>query len=142
VAATTLTDRSTANQDRTLLAAAYGIPALIADGNDVTAVYQAACTAVEHIRSGKGPFLLDLRTYRVEPHCGIIRDTRDKGVRRYYVEEHDPLKLLEAKYPKIFTAAVLAALDGECCAVVAEAQKKALAAPMPDLEQFKRDFGV
>ncbi|MBE6367659.1 MAG: thiamine pyrophosphate-dependent dehydrogenase E1 component subunit alpha [Lentisphaerae bacterium] len=142
VAATTLTGNSTANQDRTLLAAAYGIPAITADGNDVTAVYKAACTAVEHIRSGQGPFLLDLRTYRVEPHCGIIRDTRDKSIRDYYVNEHDPLKMLEGKYPKVFTAAKLAALDKECCQIVDNAQKKALAAPMPDLEQFKLDFGV
>ena len=142
VAATTLTCNSTANQDRTLLAAAYSIPAITADGNDVTAVYKAACTAVEHIRAGKGPFLLDLRTYRVEPHCGIIRDVRDKSIRDYYVNEHDPLKMLEAKYPKVFTAAKLDALEKECCAIVDNAQKKALEAPMPDLEQFKRDFGV
>jgi len=142
VAATTLTGNSTANQDRTLLAAAYSIPAITADGNDVTAVYEAACTAVEHIRSGKGPFLLDLRTYRVEPHCGIIRDTRDKSIRDYYVNEHDPIKMLEKKFPKVFTAAKLAALEKECMAIVDAAQKKALEAPMPDLEQFKLDFGV
>ena len=125
-----------------MLAAAYSIPAITADGNDVTAVYKAACTAVEHIRAGKGPFLLDLRTYRVEPHCGIIRDVRDKSIRDYYVNEHDPLKMLEAKYPKVFTAAKLDELEKECCAIVDNAQKKALEAPMPDLEQFKRDFGV
>lgn len=142
VAATTLTGNSTANQDRTLLAAAYSIPAITADGNDVTAVYEAACTAVEHIRSGKGPFLLDLRTYRVEPHCGIIRDTRDKSIRDYYVNEHDPIKMLEKKFPKVFTAAKLAALEKECMAIVDAAQKKALEAPIPDLEQFKLDFGV
>ena len=142
VAATTLTNNSTANQDRTLLAAAYSIPAITADGNDVTAVYAAAAAAVKHIRAGKGPFLLDLRTYRVEPHCGIIRDTRDKSIRDYYVNEHDPLKMLEAKYPKIFTAAKLAELDAECRSIVDAAQQKALEAPMPDLEQFKRDFGV
>ena len=50
--------------------------------------------------------------------------------------------MLEKKFPKVFTAAKLAALEKEALAIVDAAQKKALDAPMPDLEQFKLDFGV
>ena len=142
VAATTLTAKSTALQDRIALAKAYGIEAATADGNDVEAVFAVAEKAVKHIRSGKGPFLLDLRTYRTEPHCGIIRDTRDKSIREYHLSEHDCMKMLARKYPEIFTSDVLDKLEAECRNIVDTARELAMNAPVPDLEQFKRDFGV
>jgi len=142
VAATTLTARSTAHQNRQLLAQAYDFPGEMVDGNDVEAVYAAAVKAVKHIRSGKGPYLLDIRTYRCEPHCGIIRDTRDKSIRDYYLGEHDCMKMLAKKYPRIFTAKTLEKLEAEARAVVDTACELAQAAPTPDLEQFKVDFGV
>ena len=49
-------------------AAAYGIPGDVADGMDVLSVYEAAKKAVEHVRSGKGPYLLECKTYRFEGH--------------------------------------------------------------------------
>jgi pyruvate dehydrogenase E1 component alpha subunit len=51
-------------------AAAYGIPGVNVDGNDVEAVYEAAGTAAEAARAGKGPTLLELETYRL---CGHSR---------------------------------------------------------------------
>ncbi|HUU59668.1 MAG TPA: thiamine pyrophosphate-dependent dehydrogenase E1 component subunit alpha, partial [Phycisphaerae bacterium] len=44
--------------------AAYGIPGVTIDGNDVLGVYETACKAVERARSGGGPTLLELVTYR------------------------------------------------------------------------------
>jgi len=49
-------------------ASAYGIRAETLDGNDVLAVYEAARRAVEECRSGKGPVLLELMTYRITGH--------------------------------------------------------------------------
>jgi pyruvate dehydrogenase E1 component alpha subunit len=49
-------------------ACAYGIPGLTIDGNDVLAVYEAAREAVDRARSGKGPTLLELLTYRITGH--------------------------------------------------------------------------
>jgi pyruvate dehydrogenase E1 component alpha subunit len=49
-------------------AASYGIRGQTVDGNDVLAVYQAAQTAVAECRSGKGPVLLELLTYRRTGH--------------------------------------------------------------------------
>ncbi len=51
-------------------AAAYGMPGIVADGNDVLAVYQAAGEAVERARKGDGPTLLEFMTYR---QCGHSR---------------------------------------------------------------------
>lgn len=47
---------------------AYGIPAEIVDGNDVFAVYQAAQRAAEHARAGKGPYLIECKTFRMTGH--------------------------------------------------------------------------
>ncbi len=44
------------------------------DGNDVVAVYEAATKAIEHCRSGKGPFFLECETYRWREHVGPLWD--------------------------------------------------------------------
>lgn len=49
-------------------AAGYGIPSYCVDGNDLEAVYFAGKVAIEHARSGKGPYLLECETYRIEGH--------------------------------------------------------------------------
>jgi len=45
-------------------AAAYGIPGLICDGNDILAIMQVVETAAERARRGEGPTLIELKTYR------------------------------------------------------------------------------
>jgi pyruvate dehydrogenase E1 component alpha subunit len=49
-------------------AAAYGIPGVSVDGNDVTAVYEAAQAAVRRARRGGGPTLIECKTYRHKGH--------------------------------------------------------------------------
>lgn len=61
-------DRSTAVKDQYKRACSYGIPAEQVDGQDIEAVYHAARVAVDHVRSGKGPYLLELLTYRFRGH--------------------------------------------------------------------------
>ena len=64
----TRVDRSTAVQEQHKRACAYGIPSAQADGQDIDVVYEAAQKAVEHVRSGKGPYMLELLTYRFRGH--------------------------------------------------------------------------
>ncbi|MGO9257006.1 MAG: thiamine pyrophosphate-dependent dehydrogenase E1 component subunit alpha [Bryobacteraceae bacterium] len=47
---------------------AYGMPAEIVDGNDVLAVHSATRRALEHIRAGGGPYLLECKTFRMTGH--------------------------------------------------------------------------
>ena len=54
-----------------------GLPGKIVDGQDVTAVYDAAEEAVTQARNGKGPTLLECKTYRFKGHCGVWGDPRD-----------------------------------------------------------------
>jgi TPP-dependent pyruvate/acetoin dehydrogenase alpha subunit len=49
-------------------AAGYGIPYEIVDGQDVETVCDAAARAVEHARSGKGPYLVEYKTFRMALH--------------------------------------------------------------------------
>jgi pyruvate dehydrogenase E1 component alpha subunit len=51
-------------------ACAYGMPGVTVDGNDVLAVYNAACEAVARARRGDGPTLIECMTYR---QCGHSR---------------------------------------------------------------------
>jgi len=55
-------------QDIAIRAAAYGMPGVTVDGNDVLAVYEAAAQAIEQARDGGGPTLLECKTYRWRGH--------------------------------------------------------------------------
>ena len=49
-------------------AAGYGIPYEIVDGQDVEVTYDASLRAAEHARSGKGPYLVEYKTFRMALH--------------------------------------------------------------------------
>ena len=77
--------------------AGYDIPAAQADGQDIEAVYNAAKIAVDHVRSGKGPYFLELMTYRYRGHS-----MSDSNAYRAKEEERmwsgrDPIILLRDK---------------------------------------------
>ncbi len=91
-AATTPVERSTAVRDVAGRARAYGVEAVKVDGNDVQAVHGAALDAVDGLRRGQGPRLLECETYRMEPHCGIIPDERTPGERELW-NPRDPVSL-------------------------------------------------
>lgn len=55
-------------------AAAYDIPGITIDGNDLLAVYEAASVAVDRARGGSGPTLIEARTYRWRGHSKSDRN--------------------------------------------------------------------
>lgn len=61
-------DRSTAVQNQYKRVSGYDIPAAQADGQDIEVVHAAAQIAVDHVRSGNGPYFLELMTYRYRGH--------------------------------------------------------------------------
>ena len=73
-------------------AAAYGFPGVVVDGNDVLACFAAMKQAVARARSGRGPTLIECKTYRFQPHTS---DDDDRTYRsREEVENarlHDPV---------------------------------------------------
>ncbi|MCD4526508.1 thiamine pyrophosphate-dependent dehydrogenase E1 component subunit alpha [Nocardioides sp. cx-173] len=62
------TEKSMAVENIADRAAAYGIPGVTVDGNDVSAVYEATRTAVDRARAGEGPTLVENLTYRWKGH--------------------------------------------------------------------------
>ncbi|HWQ56751.1 MAG TPA: thiamine pyrophosphate-dependent dehydrogenase E1 component subunit alpha [Bryobacteraceae bacterium] len=73
----------------------YGIAAEIVDGNDVIAVHAAAGRALAHARAGKGPYLLECKTFRMTGHAA--HDPADYVPKRLYEEwaKKDPILRLE-----------------------------------------------
>jgi len=73
-------------------AVAYGFPGVVVDGNDVLACFAAMKQAVARARSGRGPTLIECKTYRFQPHTS---DDDDRTYRsREEVEKarlHDPV---------------------------------------------------
>ena len=61
-------DRSTAVLDQYKRVSCYNIPSAQEDGQDDELVYKAAAKAIKHVRSGKGPYFLELMTYRYRGH--------------------------------------------------------------------------
>lgn len=51
-------------------AGAFGIPSVRIDGNDVIKVYEQSKMAIEHCRSGSGPYFMEFLTYRLRGHVG------------------------------------------------------------------------
>ena len=97
-AATTPVEKSACTVNIAPRAASYGLPFCIVDGNDVEEVYRAASEAVARARSGMGATFIECKTYRVEPHCGIIPDARDKEeIELWRRPEKDAIKRYEAR---------------------------------------------
>jgi len=61
--------RQTANPEFVIRAQAYGVAGFQVDGNDVLAVYEAACKAMDHARQGNGPVLIEAKTMRMRGHA-------------------------------------------------------------------------
>ena len=60
--------RTTSVDDLSVRADAYGIPGWTVDGNDAGAIHETTLRAVERARSGMGPTLLNMETYRLGGH--------------------------------------------------------------------------
>ena len=87
-------DRSTAVVDQYKRVAAYNIPSYQEDGQDVERVYKAATRAIEHVRSGEGPYFLELMTYRYRGHSMSDSNAyRAKAEERMW-SKRDPVILL------------------------------------------------
>jgi 2-oxoisovalerate dehydrogenase E1 component len=115
--------------------AAYGLPGVEVDGNDVAAVWQAAGEAVRRARSGGGATLIECRTYRTRPHS--------EGMGDFTYRSRDEVEEWKARCPLIRLRRVLLEeeaasaddlqlIEQEVEAQVAEAHRQAEASAWPD----------
>jgi len=122
-------------------AAAYGIVGDIVDGNDVSAVYEAAGRAVARARAGGGPTLLECKTYR---QCGHSRsDPRTYRSKEEEAEwtKRDPIQLLAGRLLEAGQAdqSALAEIEQEVVALIDDAVAFAEASPAPAPEDALQD---
>ena len=112
--------------------AAYGIPGVSVDGNDVLAVCEVAGEAIERARSGKGPTLVECRTYRLGGHFegdpGVGYRTREEIAEW---RKRDPIAKLRSESVAAGTASreELDLIEQEVRREVAEAYEYARSSP-------------
>ncbi|MEZ5780037.1 MAG: pyruvate dehydrogenase (acetyl-transferring) E1 component subunit alpha [Paracoccaceae bacterium] len=122
---------------------AFGIPGEIVDGMDVLAVKASSEKAVAHCRSGKGPYILEVMTYRYRGHSmSDPAKYRTREEVQKMREERDAIEhvrelLLQGKHA---TDDELKAVDKEIKAVVNEAAEFAKESPEPALEELWTDI--
>ena len=124
-------------------AAAYGFPGAIVDGMDCVAVFEAASLAIEKIRNGEGPMMLECKTYRFYDHVGV------KGTASNYrtdeeVEEmrkRDPLVVHETRLIEsgIMDADSIQAIKDDIQKEVDISVEFADQSPFPELEDMLVD---
>jgi pyruvate dehydrogenase E1 component alpha subunit len=121
---------------------AYGIPGEAVDGMDVLAVRDAAFRALDHARSGNGPYVLEMKTYRYRGHSmSDPAKYRTKEEVSKMREQHDPIDQLKDKLLSegIVDEAGLKEIDREVKAVVSEAADFANKSPEPDPSELWTD---
>jgi pyruvate dehydrogenase E1 component alpha subunit len=84
-------EKQTASETIAVKAEAYGMPGVRVDGNDVLAVYRACKDAYDLARSGGGPTLLELMSYRRGPHSSSDDPTRYRGEQAQEWMSRDPI---------------------------------------------------
>ncbi len=125
---------STPVSDISSRAAGYGMPGVVVDGNDVIAVYEAGKAAIDLARSGGGPSLLELKTYRWYDHSlGLRDDFRPKEEVEEW-KKKDPIKRLREKLiVEGVEETTLEAIDKEVTDEMEVAFKFAMDSPFPDV---------
>ena len=134
-------DRSTAVLDQYKRVSGYDMPAKQVDGQDIEIVYEAAQEAVEYVRSGKGPYFLELKTYRYRGHS-----MSDSNAYRTKEEEEewnkrDPINILRDRLIEAgdLTMDEYTALDKELIDDVEnDAIKFAEESPEPKVEELEK----
>jgi pyruvate dehydrogenase E1 component alpha subunit len=124
---------------------AYGIPGEAVDGMDVLAVREAAQRALGHARSGEGPYVLEMKTYRYRGHSmSDPAKYRTKEEVSRMREQHDPIDHLKEKLlgDGLIDEVGLKEIDREVKAIVSEAAEFSQTSPEPDVSELYTDIVV
>jgi pyruvate dehydrogenase E1 component alpha subunit len=120
----------------------FRIPGEEVDGMDVLAVRDAAARAAEHARSGQGPYILEMKTYRYRGHS--MSDPAKYRTREEVDEvrkTRDPIDHLQELLEKNGWAdeAALKAIDADVKRIVADAAEFARTSPEPEPSELYTD---
>ena len=140
----TSVERSSASKNLSQNGAPWGIPGEQVDGMDVLAVREAGERAVAHCREGKGPYLLEMKTYRYRGHS--MSDpakyrTRDEV--QHMRETQDAIELVRKLLQELgVDEAETKKIDDEVKAIVTDAAEFAQTSPEPDESELWTDVMV
>jgi pyruvate dehydrogenase E1 component alpha subunit len=141
----TSVERSSAETHLHKRGTSFNIPGEEVDGMDVLAVREAGLKAVEWCRTGNGPYILEMKTYRYRGHS--MSDPA-KYRSREEVEQirahRDAIELLKARLIEMKAAdeAALKAIDKEVREIVADSAEFAQVSPEPDAAELWTDVLV
>ena len=123
-------------------AAGYGMPGVVADGQDVLDVYEAGGEAVRRARAGEGPTLIEAQTYRYGGHFGADDPLtyRSKEEEAYY-HDRDCISRMKSHLVdnELASDEDLQAMEERVLQAVAEAAKFADESPSPLPEELYTD---
>jgi len=124
---------------------AYGIPGKAVDGMDVVAVRAAGQEALDHARSGQGPYVLEMKTYRYRGHSmSDPAKYRTKEEVSRVRAEHDPIDQVAKRLEDmgLIDEERLKAIDAEVKRLCTEAAEFAQTSPEPKTDQLFTDILV
>ena len=140
----TSVERASASRDMSKNGAPWGIPGVQVDGMDVEAVHEASQLAVAHCRAGKGPYLLEMKTYRYRGHS--MSDPSKYRTREEVQKMRSERDCIESARHKLESLGVeeaaFKAVDDEVKAIVQEAADFAQTSPEPDAAELWTDILV
>jgi len=137
----TAVERASAVPSIATKAGGYHIPSETVDGMDVMAVYEASQRAIERVRSGNGPYLLEMVTYRFRGHSmgDPERYRTQEEVKKW--QDNDPIGRYRhylVKH-KIASARLLDEIEAQVEEEVQKAVEFAETSPEPSLEELFAD---
>ena len=139
----TSSKRSTANDDYHIRGQVFGIPGVKVNGMDVLEVYSAAQKVVEHVRAGKGPYVMEMETYRYRGHSmSDPAKYRSKEEVEKYKDEKDPIEHVRKIIFKENYASEedLKTIENEIKEIINEAVEYAKNSPEPDANELFTDI--
>ncbi|MEX3009062.1 pyruvate dehydrogenase (acetyl-transferring) E1 component subunit alpha [Hoeflea sp. TYP-13] len=139
----TAVSRASAQTDFSQRGVSFNIPGYQVDGMDVRAVNAAAEAALEHSRSGNGPIILEMLTYRYRGHSmSDPAKYRSKDEVQKMRSEHDPIEQVKARLLEKGWASEdeLKAIDKSVRDIVADSAEFAQTDPEPDPSELYTDI--
>ncbi len=135
--------RSSAVADFSKRGASFAIPGIKVDGMDVEAVQQAGEEAMEYCRSGKGPVILEMKTYRYRGHS--MSDPAKYRSREEVTEMREKRDPIDSFGKKLLSRGVvneedLKQMDAEVKRVVVAAAEFATESPEPGVAELYTDI--
>ena len=139
----TSVERSSAVSDFSKRGASFGIPGVQVDGMDVEAVQKAGEEAMAHCRAGKGPIILEMKTYRYRGHSmSDPAKYRSKEEVSEMREKRDPIESFGKKLIErgVLNAEDMKQMDAAAKAVVIASAEFATVSPEPGLDELYKDI--